>query len=88
MAQELDAGEWIADGVLATLGEDPEISGQGKHVLLCGGVIPASLPVTKIFLSTETNATLRHHANPDTLAPRIWNLSTPYIDTAGVSTAN
>jgi hypothetical protein len=34
MGQEFDAGEWIADGVLAALGEDPEMSAQGEHILL------------------------------------------------------
>lgn len=34
MAREFDAGEWIADGVLAALGENPETSLQGKHILL------------------------------------------------------
>jgi hypothetical protein len=49
MAQEFNAGEWIADGVLAALGQDPETSARGKRVLQCGGAVPASLPVTKIL---------------------------------------
>jgi len=32
MVQEFDAGEWIADGVLAALGADPEMSAQGEHI--------------------------------------------------------
>lgn len=85
MAQELDAGEWMADRVLATLGEDPEISGQGKHVLQCGGVVPASLPVTKIFLSTEATATLRHHANLLTSRPTDFESFHPIHSTQPVS---
>jgi hypothetical protein len=34
MVQEFEAGEWIADGVLAALGADPEMSAQGEHILL------------------------------------------------------
>lgn len=45
MAQEFSAGEWIADGVLAALGDDPETSsaltpGKHVHVLLCVAYLP------------------------------------------------
>ena len=59
MAQEFNAGEWIADGVLAALGEDPETSTQGKLVLQRRRIVLASLPALKLRVRNE-----RHLVSP------------------------
>jgi hypothetical protein len=85
MAQELNAGEWIADGVLAALGEDLETLAQGKHVLPCCRFVPTLLPATKLSCQQKDNATSRHHADPYISHPMGFESLRPTQSTRPVS---